>query len=185
MKIIDINGSEREVQAVAPDPHYPGFMKIEFRRHHEWYSIPEFLEFNPTLKALTENAPATPDEVVGVVSSSGPNYLTDSKQAWKPNTYLGMFVWISRGKGEGQKRTVVKNTKNRLYLDKPWDTQPNPTSQYVVSYNIQAVKAMGNVLPTANYKDLEKKALQMDKKRGKLTSDLLKKNYKYLKPEEM
>jgi hypothetical protein len=185
MKIIDINGTEREAQKVYPDPTYPGFMRVEFRRHHEWYSLAEFLEFNPTLKNLTENAPATPTEVVGVVTSSHPANLVDKSQKWLPNAYLGMFVWISRGKGEGQKRTIIKNDSTRLYLDKPWDIKPNTSSQYVISYNVQDVKNMGNVLPSENMKDLEKKALKLDKQRGKLTSDLLKKNYKYLKPEEM
>jgi hypothetical protein len=185
MKIIDINGSEREVQNAYPDPHYPGFMKIEFRRHHEWYSIPEFLEFNPTLDKLVQNAPAAPDEVVGVVTTSGKDYLTDTKQNWQPNAYIGMYVWISRGKGEGQKFVISKNTTNRVYINKTWTTKPNTSSQYVISYNIQEVKAMGNVLPSADMKELEQRALKLDKQRGKLTSELLKKNYKYLKPEEM
>jgi hypothetical protein len=185
MKIIDINGMEREVQKVMPDPHYPGFMRIEFRRHHEWYTLEEFVKYNPTLKDLTKNAPTVAQDVVGVVTSSGRDYLADKSQTWKPNDYLGMFVWISRGKGEGQKRTVVKNDKYHLYIDKPWDTKPNATSQYVVSFNIQTVRAMGNILPSENMKKLERIALKLDKQRGKLTSELLKKNYKYLKPEEM
>jgi hypothetical protein len=185
MKIIDINGSEREAQSVSPDPGYPGFMRVEFRRHHEWYSIEEFLEKNPQLKNLTQNAPTVSADIVGTVTGSGANYLADTAQNWLPDDYLGKFVWISRGKGEGQKRTVVSNSKNRLTIDTPWDVKPNKTSQYVVSFNVHDVHAMGNVLPQENMKEFEKKALVLDKQRGKITSDLLKKNYKYLKPEEM
>ena len=185
MKIIDINGMEREVQKVYPDPDYPGYMRIEFRRHHEWFTIDEFLEKNPDLKDLIKNAPKLPDDLVGVVTRSGPDFLIDKTLNLTPNTFLGFYCWISRGKGEGQKRTVVRNTKNQITVDKPWEVKPDKTSQYVLSHNVQAVRAMGNTLPQEDMKALEKRALAMDKKYGKLTSDLLKKNYKYLKPEEM
>lgn len=185
MKIIDINGSEREAQKVYPDPLYPGFMRIQFKRYHEWYTIEEFLKFNPTLKKLTDNAPETPEDIVGTVTRAGADSLTDSNLNLKPNAYLNYICWISRGKGEAQKRLVTKNTKNKITLDKPWDVRPNNTSQYVLSHNIHDVKAMGNTLPQVDMKELELKALELDRERGKLTSDLLKKNYKYLKPEDI
>lgn len=179
MKIIDINGSEREAKEVFPDPNYPGFMKVVFRRHHEWYSIQEFLEFNPDKKNLTQAAVAVPEEIVGVVTSSGKDFLKDTGQKFEENVYQGYFVWISRGKGEAQKRAVVKNNHNTLYIDKPWDTRPNKTSQYVISRNVQDVRAFGNSLPTEDMKELEKRAREMDLKRGRINKDL-----KYLKPED-
>lgn len=184
MKIIDINGSEREVKSAAPDPSYPGFMKVEFRRHHEWYSIQEFLQFNPTLSHLTASAKPQSPDVVSTVTSSAKTTLSDSSQNWDENTYTGFFVWISRGKGEGQKRTVLSNTKNKLTIDTPWDTLPNKTSQYVISYNIHEVKAFGNSLPSENMKDLERKAIELDKQKGRLSSQTLK-TLRYLKPEEI
>jgi hypothetical protein len=180
MKVIDSNNIERKANKVSPDPDYPGFMKLEFRRHHEWMSIPEFLKLNPQLKHLTDNAPETPDDVVGVVTSAGKDYLRDSSKKWAGNAYLGMFIWISRGQGEGQKRTIVKNTHNQLTIDQPWDTLPNKTSQYVISYNVQKVKAMGNTLPMSDIKELERMAIKLDRRRGRLNE-----NYKYLKPEEV
>jgi hypothetical protein len=185
MKIIDINGSEREVKSAAPDPTYPGFMKVEFRRHHEWYSIKEFLQFNPTLSSLTNSAAPEAPDVVGVLTSATKTSLSDSSQDWDDNIYAGYFVWISRGKGEGQKRTILKNNKSKLTLDKAWDTIPNKTSQYVVSQNIHEVKSFGNSLPSEDMKALEKRSIEMDKQSGRLNSHDLKKNIKYLDPDEI
>lgn len=180
MKIIDANGIEREAKAVAPDPGYPGFVKIQFKRHHEWLSFDEFVKKNPNLAHLIKDSPPPPQDVVGTVTSAGKDFLRDTTQHWDDNAYLGMFVWISRGKGEGQKRTVVKNTKNQVKIDQPWDQKPDQSSQYVISYNIQEVKAMGNVLPAENMKQYEKEAIRIDRRRGRLN-----KQYKYLKPEEL
>lgn len=179
IEVIDVNGRTRYAKSITPDESYPGFMKITYRSHHEWYSIPEFLENNPDLKSYTKDAPELPQDTVGVVTSSGKDYLRDSTQNWKSNTFAGYYVWISRGKGEGQKRTILKNTHNKLTVDKAWETPPNKTSQYVISYNIHEVRPMGNTLAAEDIKEYEKKAIQLDKKRGRLN-----KNVKYLTPEE-
>jgi len=180
MKIIDINGSEREVKSVAPDPSYPGYVRVEFRRHHEWYTITEFLQFNPDLKHLTANAPALPEEIVGKVTSSSKDSLSDSNKDLKPNTYVGWYIWISRGKGEGQRRTITKNSKSKFTVDKPWDIKPDTTSQYVLSFNVKETKAMGNTFASDDQKALERLAHEMDHKRGKINRE-----FKYLKPEEL
>ena len=72
-------------------------------------------------------------------------------------------MWISRGTGEGQQRTVLKNTKNTLYLNKDWKIKPDKTSQYVLSRNVKDnIQAQGNTLPdiktTKVMEDLVKKA---------------------------
>jgi hypothetical protein len=186
MQIFDINGIARDVQSVAPDPTYPGFVRVEFKRHHEWMSYAEFLEKNPTLEKIVHNNPSPPADVVSNVTGCTKNTLTDSTQIWKKDSYIGMWVWISRGLGEGQKRKIIKNTKITLTVDQDWDQKPNKTSQYVISYNIQdSVRPMGNTLPQEDMKALEKKAIQMDREHGRLSSESLKKNIKYLKPEEM
>jgi len=166
MDIIDINNRERECLRAYPDPNYPGFMRIQFKRYHEWYTIAEFIELNPKLKHLTKNAPKLPEDVVGVVTSSGKNFLSDTSQKWQPNSYLGFFAWVSRGKGEGQKRTVVKNTKTIVYIDQEWDVKPDKTSQYVISHNIHETEVMGNTLPQEDMKKLEERARKMDIERG-------------------
>jgi hypothetical protein len=185
MKIVDINGTEREAKSVAPDPKFPGYMKVEFRRHHEWYTIKEFLQFNPKLDHLTQGAAEPPQDVVGYVTKAGPDFIIDEKAALKPRAHLGMEIWISRGKGESQQRNVVKNTKTRITVDKPWDPVPDQSSQFVISQSIMDVPAMGNTLPQDNMRQLEKRALAIDRERGHLTPDYLKTHYHNLKPEDL
>lgn len=186
MKIIDINGIEREVQSIAPDPGYPGYVRVEFKRHHEWMSYAEFLDKNPGLESVVHDTPKPPDDVVSTVTGATKNTLTDKEQKWKKDAYIGMTLWISRGSGEGQKRTVIKNTKITLTVDSEWEVKPNSTSQYVITAKVQdSVRAMGNTLPQEDMKALEKRAIQIDKEHGRLSSESLKKNIKYLKPEEI
>lgn len=185
MKIIDINGSEREAKSVAPDPQYPGYIKIEFRRHHEWYTLKEFLQFNPKLKKLTLGAKEPPKDVVGIVTKGGPNFIIDDKAELVPQAHLGMEIWLSRGKGEGQQRIVVKNTKTRITVDQPFDPIPDSSSQFVISQTIKDVPAMGNTLPQDDMRKLEKRALKIDRERGHLTPDYLKTHYHHLKPEDL
>lgn len=151
MKIVDVNKTERDCVSAYPDKDYPGYMRVEFktevRSHHIWYPIAEFIKNNPSLEKLTKNAPAVTAETVGVVTSSTENSLTDSKQKWTKNAYLDFPVWISRGSGEGQIRTVISNTGNTIKIDKVWDTLPNKSSQYVLSYNIHDPQPLGNNLP--------------------------------------
>ena len=154
MKIVDINGISRECLSITQDPHYPGFVsivypskRIEGKTRTEWYPIAEFAKYNPDLKELQHMGPPPPPDTLGVVSKSGADHLKDATQKWKPDIYVGFTVWISRGTGEGQTRTVVKNTKNVLYIDKEWETIPDKTSQFVVSLNIHDPAALGNTLP--------------------------------------
>ncbi len=166
MKIIDINNSERECKKVYPDPKFSGYMRVQFNRHHEWYTISEFLKFNPNLEHLTKSAVIQAEDIAGIVSSTTKNTLKDTSQKWSKNAYKDFFVWISRGKGEGQKRTVTKNNANTAFIDTPWDTKPNTSSQYVLSHNIHKVKAMGNTLPGDEMKKFEKMAEKISIKKG-------------------
>lgn len=172
MKIIDVNGRERDAKEVLPDPDFAGYMKLQFRRHHEWMTIQEFVNKNPDLKDLTKKAKPAAEDTLGVATSATKTTLSDTKAKWKENDYLGFFVWIARGRGEGQKRTVVTNSHNKLTIDKPWETVPNKTSQYVISHNVKEVRAMGNTLPTEDIKELERKAAEMDIARGRVNKDL-------------
>ena len=168
MKIIDINDAERECVSVAPDPGYPGFMKVQFKNHHEWLSFEEFEQKNPSLFSLQPKADKQPSEIVGVVSSATDNTLNDKKQSWLPDVYKGYKIWISRGQGEGQVRFIMMNEKTRLTIDKNWDTKPNSSSQYVISMNIHDVQVMGNTLPAEDIKKLEKKAKKLKKVRDSI-----------------
>lgn len=163
MQIVDINGTERTCLKAFPDPAYPGYMRIEFKSHHEWFTIKEFLSFNPTLKSLTAGAPNPPQDDLGVVTSGGKDFLKDVKKDWKENCYIDFTVWISRGLGEGQTRRVVSNTRNTVYTNTPWSVKPNKTSQYLISHDIHDVKALGNVLPQVEQAAYEAQAKEMDR----------------------
>lgn len=152
MKIVDINGITRECQEVVADPDFPGFIKAILPSHRnpdkpriEWYPISDFLTLNPDLKK-TIAAPPPPD-TMGVVTKSNKDNLKDDTQNWTVNTYKGFTLWISRGTGEGQTRIVTKNSHNTMYVDKPWDTKPDKTSQFVVSHNIHDPSPQGNIIP--------------------------------------
>lgn len=60
---------------------------------------------------------------------------------------LEQSKWISRGKGEGQIRTILKNNHNTLIINKEWEIIPDITSQYVISHNVHNPKILGNTLP--------------------------------------
>lgn len=151
MKIIDLNGNERDCVKAYPDKEYPGYMRVEFknktRSHHEWYSMDEFVKNNPGLKHLCLSAPKTAEETLGIVTNSKPIELTDKKQNWAIDSYVGFPVWISRGRGEGQLRTIIANTQDTVKIDKKWTILPNTTSQYVISRNIHDPNVLGNMLP--------------------------------------
>lgn len=152
MKIIDINGLERDCLEIIPDPDHPGFIKavLPSRRHPnepriEWYPTTDFLARNPNLKD-TIPAPPPPD-LTGIVTKVGKNYLTDNTQNWAPNVYKDFILWISRGPGEGQTRIITKNTLNTAYFDESWNIKPDKTSQYVISHNVHHPTPQGNILP--------------------------------------
>ncbi len=176
MKIIDINGKERDCVRAHLDPHWPGFVTIDYEsknrpgyKHTEWYPIPDFLSRNPNLAHLIQGVDITPaKDIASTVTTSTSTSLKDLSQNWEVNDYAGFYVWISRGAGEGQVRTILSCTKNTLKIDKPWDKPfPNTTSQYVLSRELGDITASrGNTLPTVEMQALEKKARALDVKRG-------------------
>lgn len=172
MIIIDINGNQRECVAAYPDKNYPGYVKVDyktkFRSYTEWHPIEEFKMRNPDLSSLTDSVKHIANAVSGIVSSSTSIALTDKTQKWQKNNYAGFPVWISRGKGEGQVRTVLSNTHNTIVVNKAWDMKPNKFSQYVLSRDIREdVTPVGNVLPQEEIHKLTLKAKKMDRDRKK------------------
>ena len=176
MQIIDINGKTRDCVRAYLDPHWPGFVTIDYEsknrpgyKHTEWYPISDFLAHNPTLAHLVKGVDITPaPDLAGVVTKCTSNTLTDKTQNWEVNDYAGFYVWISRGMGEGQTRTILSSTKNTLTIDRPWDKPlPNTSSQYVLARVLgNNIQSRGNTLPVAEMQALEKKARALDLKRG-------------------
>lgn len=166
MTIIDLNHQPREVKSVKPDPSFPGFLLVDYGRRTDWYSVTEFLSRNPTLEHLLKGAADLPAEICGVVTSSSDNSLTDTTQKWLENSYTNFYLWISRGKGEGQKRIITSNNHNTASIDKPWETKPDKTSQYVFSHDNNDHAAMGNTLPQVEQVKLEELSRKIDLKKG-------------------
>ena len=179
MVIFDINGNQRNCAKAYPDPNYPGYVKVEFvtprRSYNEWYPIDEFNIRNPNLSSLTTSVVHVAPDLSGVVSTSTTTTITDKTQKWQTNSYAGFPVWISRGKGEGQVRTVLSNTKNTIIVDHDWEIRPNRFSQYVLSHNIHGEKkAVGNILTQEEIHKLELKAKKMDRDKEKEQKNLTK-----------
>lgn len=154
MHIIDINGNARECESVLPDPDFPGYVKVTFKRpnrsYFEWYKMDEFKAKNPRIaNAIAADMPLPKQEDLGRVSSSTKDSFTDKSKVWKEDMFKDLPVWISRGKGEGQVRKVKSNTKNKIFIDAEWEIRPNKTSQYLISENVHNPHAFGNNMPPA------------------------------------
>lgn len=154
MKLVDINGMERECISVSIDKGYPGYMVIVFAsprapdgKRNEWYKIEDFVKNNPTLAHLSQHKLVGLHEDLGVVTLATELTLTDKTKKWKKNEFAHYPVWISRGPGEGQTRTIQSNSSNTLIIDTEWDNIPNKASQYVISYNVHNPQVLGNSLP--------------------------------------
>lgn len=153
MKIVDINGNVRDCVKILPDLDWPGYMKAEITdkrgTHPEWYLINEFVKFNPNLKNLTNGAPKAKEEDFGIVTECKTHSLTDKNKVWENDIFIGTPIWIARGRGEGQVRTVISNSKNSVIIDKAWEIVPDRSSQYVISVNVHNPNAFGNSIPTS------------------------------------
>ncbi len=154
MLIIDINGNKRECAKIQPDPLWPGYLNVSYysrddgsKTRDEWYPKADFIKNNPTLKKYTDGANDLWKEDLGTVTSASQLTLADKTKKWRTNEYAGYPIWISRGDGEGQTRTILKNTDDTLIIDKEWDTLPTKLSQYVISHNVHDPQVMGNTLP--------------------------------------
>ena len=170
MQIVDINGRERNCERVFLDSEWPGYVSVEFvrkadptQKRIEWMPIADFAKKNPSLSHLWgDKSTASVKEFSSIVSRAGKKYLMDDTASWTRNLYAGYFVWISRGPGEGQTRTIMENTTNKLVVDKEWDKRPNKDSQYTVVQHLGNTTPQGNVLPIVELRKLEEFARQQD-----------------------
>lgn len=68
----------------------------------------------------------------GTVTSSGILSLTDSTASFPTSGLVGNPVYIVRGKGKGQRRTIVSATGTTLTVKEPWLDKPDATSSYQI-----------------------------------------------------
>lgn len=76
----------------------------------------------------------------GTVTSSADRSLDDSTKSWVEHQFNPAIVYITDGTGKGQKRGVNDNDANTLEIAKPWSTNPDTTSKYVVISTIMTQK---------------------------------------------
>lgn len=74
-----------------------------------------------------ELLPETQATIYGSVS------IGNSTLNLQPNTYRNAVVRVTRGKGAGQERVVAAHDATTLTLDKPWGTEPDATSHFVIA----------------------------------------------------
>ena len=141
MKIVDINGKQRECIKAFADSSYPGFVRVEYenpkRKYHVWIPIDDFEKNNPGILGVQDQIHHPPPEITSTPTSATKSTLTDSTQQWDESIYRGLHVWIGRGQGEGQSKEIIANTSDTLILKEHWETIPDKTSQYVISEHIK------------------------------------------------
>ncbi len=71
-------------------------------------------------------------KATGRPTGVGNRTLTDKTWNWEPGEMKGTLLLIIEGRGFGQVRHVVDNTKDTLTVRKPWRVQPDENSGYAV-----------------------------------------------------
>ena len=68
----------------------------------------------------------------GTASNSTANTLVHNGQVWEDNVWSGYQISIVGGKGAGQTRSVVSNSRETLTIRDAWSQLPDATSVYVL-----------------------------------------------------
>jgi len=69
---------------------------------------------------------------LGTPSATGPDWLEQADQRWKPDALKGRVALVVGGRGFGQWRRVASNAGNRVTATEPWSVPPDKTSLVVV-----------------------------------------------------
>jgi hypothetical protein len=74
------------------------------------------------------------DKIGGTPTRVEVDTLSDTTKAWEPGEFRdqGLAVLITHGRGFGQYRRVVDNTKDTLILEEPWRVRPDGSSEYLL-----------------------------------------------------
>lgn len=81
----------------------------------------------------------------GQATSGDTSTLTDSSKSWATNQFANCTVFIVRGTGAGQSRTISSNTATELTVSAAWDTVPDSTSHYMI-FGPTISASSGNVI---------------------------------------
>jgi len=107
-----------------------------------------------TLTFATGTAPDTTSSYTilgydgGTATSGGASTITDSGQAWATNRWKNYAVRILTGTGIGQVLPILSNTSTAITVVKPWVTNPDNTSVYVIVPNQDQMNLMCGAVAT-------------------------------------
>lgn len=96
-------------------------------------------------------SPGQPPEVSGTVSAATADTLTDRRLALADRVLRGATVQILSGRGFGQYRVILGNTKDTMELDRAWVVVPDRTSRYLVRRLWTEVAMIGNLNNSQSY----------------------------------
>ena len=83
----------------------------------------------------------------GPVASATPTTVTvPPGTPWKPDELVDHTCFILGGTGQGQWRTVTKNTDTAFTLDRPWDVPPAADSIIGVNHQLAHLLIIGNTM---------------------------------------
>lgn len=68
----------------------------------------------------------------GTATAGGASTLTDSTKSWVTNQWRNLNARLVSGTGIGQVRAIQSNTATALTFSRPWDTEPDSTSVYII-----------------------------------------------------
>ena len=71
-------------------------------------------------------------ETTGTATSSSNSTLVSTGAGWTVNAFVSASVYITDGKGKGQRRTISTNTGDTLNISPNWTTNPDSTSKFSV-----------------------------------------------------
>ena len=106
-----------------------------------WHNYFRFNEIHQAFRSTWENAEeiylvhggVESSKTIGFATGGSADTLSDKRQDWKPDFYYDATVMVISGRGFGQYRRVIANTKDTLTLQKPWNVEPDATTEYLVS----------------------------------------------------
>ncbi len=76
----------------------------------------------------------------------GQGYGTKGTKIWTNDFWQDRTVVIVNGRGIGQVRSVTSNTDRTLFIDPPWDAQPDSSSVFAVMHHTDQVLVEDNVV---------------------------------------
>jgi hypothetical protein len=81
----------------------------------------------------------------GDADASGTRTLVDATKTWVADRYANFQVRVTRtSTGVVQRRRILGNTANTLYVDKPWDETPDTTHTWEIYGDTNAIWFAGN-----------------------------------------